>query len=92
MIKAKMTPAGGGSSAVPGATRYDAFISYSHAAGRLVAVALQRELERFAAPWYRPRRLRIFRDQSDLAASPHLWQTIEQALAASDWLILMGSP
>ncbi|MFI7543444.1 TIR domain-containing protein [Actinoplanes sp. NPDC049599] len=71
--------------------RYDAFISYSHAQSRAVAVALQRELERFAKPWYRSRRLRIFRDETDLAASPHLWSVIEQALAASQWLILMAS-
>jgi WD40 repeat protein len=81
-----------GGKRVAGQTRYDAFISYSHAQGRHVAEALQVELERFARPWYRARRLRVFRDDTNLAATPHLWQTIETALAAADWLVLMASP
>ena len=36
--------------------------------------------------------MRIFRDTTNLAASPHLWQSIEQALRASDWFVLMASP
>ncbi|WP_285475138.1 TIR domain-containing protein [Actinoplanes sp. NBRC 101535] len=78
--------------AIPSAERYDAFISYSHRADTAVARALQSELERFAGPWYRGRVLRVFRDATDLAASPGLWSTIEQALGRSDWLILMASP
>jgi WD40 repeat protein len=73
-------------------SRYDAFVSYSHGRDSVLANALQYELERFAHPWYRPRVLRIFRDTTNLAASPHLWQTIEQALRASDWFVLMASP
>ena len=71
---------------------YDAFISYSHRLDAAIAARLQAELQRFAKPWYQVRALRVFRDQTSLAASPHLWTTIEQALDSSRWLILMASP
>ncbi len=78
---------------VGGATSgYDAFISYSHALEGALAPALQTGLERFAKPWYRPRVLRVFRDTTNLAANPGLWSSIEDALAASAWLVLMASP
>lgn len=72
--------------------QYDAFVSYAHTADAMVAPRLQRSLERFGAPWYRPRALRLFRDASDLAASPALWTGIEQGLAGSRWLLLLASP
>ena len=71
---------------------YDAFVSYSHGQDAALARALQSELERFARPWYRPRAVRVFRDATNLSASPGLWQSIEQALEASSWFILMASP
>ncbi len=71
---------------------YDAFISYSHRLDAAIAARLQTELQRFAKPWYRVRALHVFRDQTSLAASPHLWTTIEEALSDSSWLILMASP
>ncbi|HEY8045290.1 MAG TPA: TIR domain-containing protein [Streptosporangiaceae bacterium] len=71
---------------------YDAFISYSHQLDGAVTARLQAELEHFAKPWYRVRALHVFRDQTSLAASPHLWTAIEEALAGSGWLILMASP
>jgi DNA-binding beta-propeller fold protein YncE len=71
---------------------YDAFISYSHRLDAAIAARLQAELQRFAKPWYQLRALRVFRDQTSLAASPHLWTTIERALDSSRWLILMASP
>ena len=61
---------------------YDAFISYSHRLDAAITARLQAELQRFAKPWYRVRALHVFRDQTSLAASPHLWTTIEEALAA----------
>ena len=72
--------------------RYDAFISYSHAADNVAAPALQRALHSFARPWNRMRALRVFRDQTSLAASPELWPSIEAALGDARWLILMASP
>lgn len=74
------------------AARYDAFISYSHALDGTLAPTLQREIERFAKPWYRPRALRVFRDNTSLSAEPGLWTAIEEALASSEWLVLLASP
>ena len=77
--------------------RFDAFISYSHAADGDLARALQESLQRFATPWSPWRRvnpirsLRVFRDQSALSADPGLWPAIERALAASDWFVLLAS-
>lgn len=71
---------------------YDAFISYSRKADEQLARQLGPALERFAKPWYRMRRLRVFRDDSSLSASPDLWRSIEHALARSRWMILMASP
>ncbi|MET3430002.1 WD40 repeat protein [Actinoplanes tereljensis] len=84
---------------------YHAFISYSHARDLPVAAALQRDLRRFAVPWFRHRTapltdrpgpphrpLRIFRDVTDLSAAPELWPTIEAALASARWFVLIASP
>jgi hypothetical protein len=70
---------------------YDAFISYSHAADGKLAPALQAALQRFAKPWYRRRALRIFRDQTSLAATPELWPTIQRALDDSSHFLLLAS-
>ena len=71
---------------------YDGFISYSHAADGRLAPGLQSALQRFATPWYRRRALRVFRDQTGLSANPHLWGSIETALAESRCFVLMASP
>ena len=71
---------------------YDGFISYSHAQDKPVAAALQTAVQRLGKPWYRRRALRIFRDDTSLSATPHLWPSIEQALARSRYLILLVSP
>ena len=71
---------------------YNAFISYSHAADDRLAPALQQGLHRLARPWYRLRALRAFRDKTSLAANPALWDTIVQALAASEWFVFLASP
>ncbi|MFD4689139.1 TIR domain-containing protein [Streptomyces sp. NPDC058463] len=75
-----------------GSTDYDAFISYSHAWDRKVAKAFQNQLQVFDRPWYRPRSLKLFRDETNLAASPHLWREIERGLSRSRWLVVMASP
>jgi WD40 repeat protein len=72
--------------------RFRAFVSYSHRADQSLAAALQFALQRFAKPYYALRALDVFRDQTDLAANPSLWRSIESALSASDFLILMASP
>jgi WD40 repeat protein len=71
---------------------YDGFISYSHAADGKLAPALQSALQRFAKPWYRRRALRIFRDQTSLAATPELWPTIQSALDDAKYFLLLASP
>jgi WD40 repeat protein len=74
---------------------YDVFVSYRHhQLDSDVTARLQDELQRFSRPWYRPlaRTLRVFRDQTNLAASPDLWGAIEDAMAASRWLLVIASP
>ena len=78
----------------PGAAAqaYDAFVSYSHAADGRLAPALQAGLRSLAKPWYRRRALRVFRDQTSLAASPELWSPIEVALSQTRYFVLLASP
>jgi tetratricopeptide (TPR) repeat protein len=71
---------------------YDAFISYNHAKDRAVATRLQRLMQRLGKPWYQRRAMRVFRDDTSLSATPHLWPSIEEALKASRYLVLIGSP
>src|SRR5215217_8706574 len=75
-----------------GVPMYDAFISYSHAADGKLAPALQQGLQGFAKPWYRRRALRVFRDQTSLAATPELWPTIQSALDEATHFLLLASP
>ncbi|NHA14657.1 toll/interleukin-1 receptor domain-containing protein [Thioalkalivibrio sp. XN279] len=81
--------------------RYRAFISYSHA-DKAVAEWLHRALERYRLPSRLvgqqtgigpvPARLTpIFRDRDELSAAGHLSDTLRQALADSDFLIVIAS-
>jgi hypothetical protein len=72
--------------------QYNGFISYSHAADGKLAPAVQSALHRFARPWYRLRSVWIFRDKTGLAVTPSLWETIQTALADSEYFLLMASP
>jgi tetratricopeptide (TPR) repeat protein len=71
---------------------YDAFISYSHLKDKPIAAALQSAIQKLGKPWYRRRALRLFRDDTSLSATPHLWPTIEQALGQSGHFLLLASP
>ena len=71
--------------------KYNAFISYSHAADGKMAPALQHALMRYAIPWYKRSKLNIFVDESDLSVTPHLWDNIEKSLSEADFLIFMAS-
>src|SRR5215467_11072536 len=71
---------------------YDAFISYSHARDKRIASALQSIVQKLGKAWYHRRALRVFRDDTSLSATPHLWPSIEQALSQSRFLILLASP
>src|SRR4051812_571336 len=74
------------------AYRYKAFISYSHAADGKLAPALQAGLQQFAKPWYRLRTMRVFRDETGLAVTPELWDSIQRAMEQSEFFILLVSP
>jgi hypothetical protein len=71
---------------------YDAFISYCHARDTPIAAALQSTAQKLGKPWYRRRALRIYRDATNQAATPALWESIVRALNASRFLILIASP
>src|SRR5882757_56750 len=71
---------------------YDAFISYSHTKDRALAAALQAVKQKLGKPWYLRRALRVFRDDTSLAATPQLWSSIEAALSQSRYLVLLASP
>ncbi len=71
---------------------YDAFISYSHAADGQMAPAIQEGLQRLAKPWNRRRALEVFRDQTGLSVTPHLWGSITAALDTAQWFVLLASP
>src|SRR5437764_7073208 len=71
---------------------YDAFISYSHGKDKPIAAALQAVVQKLGKPWYRRRAVRVFRDDTSLSATPHLWPTIENALGQSRYFILLASP
>jgi hypothetical protein len=96
----RLWPQAARDSGAPGATparaegaggAFDAFVSYSRAIDGRLAPALQSALQRFAKPWYRMRAKRIFRDDASLSANPGLWSSIEQALEASEFFILLAS-
>jgi tetratricopeptide (TPR) repeat protein len=83
-------------------SRYFAFLSYSHKDSEL-ADWLHSELERYKVPrrltgqltenGVVPKRLRpIFRDEHELAAADDLGEEIEEALANSQFLIVLCSP
>jgi tetratricopeptide (TPR) repeat protein len=71
---------------------YDAFISYSHVKDKPIAAALQSAVQKLGKPWYRRRALRVFRDDTSLSATPHMWPSIEQALRSSRFFLLLASP
>ncbi len=78
--------------------RYKAFISYSQK-DSAEAGKIQSWLESFrlpkavAAPGKDDRKLgRIFRDKTDLTASPEVWPALQAKIAASEYLIVLCSP
>ena len=71
---------------------YDVFISYSHRARRPLARAVQIWLNRLGKPWWRRRTLRVFRDESDLAADASGIRRILSVLDSCEWLILIATP
>ncbi len=78
---------------------YDAFISYRHTEpDKFVAENLHKQLEAFRPPRSiakasgKKKIERVFRDQEELPLTNNLEQTIVEALANTDWLIVICSP
>jgi WD40 repeat protein len=69
---------------------YDAFISYNRSTDAKLAKVLQESLNRYATPWYQLRTLRIFRDDGNLGANTALGNSIEGAIDAARFLILLA--
>src|SRR4051794_17284995 len=74
------------------AQRYQAFISYNHAADGKLAPAVQRALQRFGRAWFSAASMRVFRDETGLGLTPDLWGQIQQRLAQSQCFLLLASP
>lgn len=72
--------------------RYKAFISYSHAADNKLAPMLQSALHRFAKPFYLLRAINTFLDKTSLHLTPKLWPLIQEALAKSEFFVILASP
>ncbi len=81
-----VTPAAGTS-----APSFDAFLSYSHQ-DRAAVDGLQKALQRIARPLGKPYALRIFRDDTDLGASPDLWAKVVEGMNRSRFFVLVLSP
>ncbi|WP_280501661.1 toll/interleukin-1 receptor domain-containing protein, partial [Nocardia farcinica] len=70
---------------------YDAFISYAHA-DRPIAAGIQKGLHRIGRRVGRLHALRVFRDATDLTASPDLWGRVSDAMDRARYLIVVLSP
>jgi WD40 repeat protein len=77
--------------AQPGPYRYEAFISYSHAADGRLAPFIERRLRRFAKSFWQSS-TPVFRDETTLALTPHLWPTIRERIDQSRTFVLLASP
>ncbi|MFL0157111.1 TIR domain-containing protein [Mycobacteroides chelonae] len=75
----------------PGGYDYDAFLSYSRA-DTAVAEGIQKGLHSIGRKLGRLHALRVFRDKTDLAASPSLWAKLTEALDKSRYLVVVLSP
>jgi len=70
---------------------YDAFLSYTHR-DRPPVSGIQKGLHRIGRRLGQLRALRVFRDDTDLTASPDLWGRIVDALDRSRFFIVTLSP
>ncbi len=70
---------------------YDAFLSYTHR-DRPVVSGIQKGLHHIGRHLGQLRALRVFRDDTDLTASPDLWGRITDALDRSRFFIVTLSP
>src|ERR1700678_1039573 len=80
-----------GASAATESRDYDAFMAYTHR-DRPVVSGIQKGLHRIGRRMGQLRALRVFRDDTDLTASPNLWGRITDALDRSRFMIVTLSP
>src|ERR1700739_3575945 len=70
---------------------YDACLSYTHRDGPVVS-GIQKGLHQIGRRLGQLRALRVFRDDTDLTASPDLWGRIPAAMGRSRHLVVGLSP
>jgi hypothetical protein len=70
---------------------HHAFLSYAHR-DRRVPIAIQKGLQQIGRRLGQVRALRVFRDDTNLAANPDLWGKITEALDRSGFMIVALSP
>ena len=70
---------------------YDAFISYAHE-DRAIAAGIQKGLHRIGRRMGHLHALRVFRDATDLTASPDLWGKVVEAMDRARYFIIVLSP
>lgn len=75
----------------PGKPKYKAFISYRHDRTKPFAARLELALKRYAKPLFAPP-FKIFRDENHLVPGNDLPSLIYDALADSEYFILLASP
>ena len=75
-----------------GASRFDAFISYSRSVDSGTALALRSGLQRYAKPWFRRFAANVFLDDTNLAANPNLWVALREKISATSFFILFACP
>ena len=73
------------------APSFDAFVSYSHH-DSAVARGVQRGLGAIGRRFGQLHALRVFRDSTDLTASPDLWGKVTAAMDTSRYLVVVLSP
>ncbi len=69
---------------------FDAFISYNHH-DEPMASAIERAIERFATPFYKRRRISVFRDSTSMTVDPDLWQAITHPMDNARFVLLLSS-
>ena len=74
--------------------RHDAFITYTQRNSRdwSQAKAVQHGLHRLAKPFYRLRAMNVFRDETSLAQTNKIGESIREHLQRSDYLLVIASP
>lgn len=72
--------------------RYDAFISYAHSAGPLLAGKIELTSETLGRRWDEPRALDVCRELSEQGAVADLSGDLRARLDASEFFVLLGSP